>query len=109
MVDVFTKAKRSMVMSRIHGRDNATTEMRMVGLLRAAKITGWRRHSLMFGKPDFVFQKSRVAFFVDGCSGTAVQMLSRTRNVRRILEGQSSAMCGVIRRFRASCDHAAGR
>lgn len=67
MADVFTKVQRSMVMSRIRGRDNATTEMRMVRLLRAAKVTGWRRHSRMFGKPDFVFQKAKVALFVDGC------------------------------------------
>ncbi len=40
MADVFTKAQRSMVMARIRGRDNASTEMRTVGLLRAAKLTG---------------------------------------------------------------------
>jgi len=67
MGDVFTKAQRSSVMARIRGRDNESTEMRVAGILRAGKVTGWRRHSLMFGKPDFVFQKARVALFVDGC------------------------------------------
>src|SRR6266446_2868680 len=67
MADVFTKAQRSTLMARIRGRDNASTEMRTVKLLRAGKVTGWRRHSPMFGKPDFVFQKARVALFVDGC------------------------------------------
>jgi DNA mismatch endonuclease (patch repair protein) len=67
MADVFTKAQRSMVMARVRGRDNASTEMRMAGLLRAVKVTGWWRHSPMFGKPDFVFQRAKIALFVDGC------------------------------------------
>ena len=67
MADVFTKAQRSLVMARVRSRDNVSTEMRTVVLLRAAGITGWRRHSRIFGKPDFVFQKSKIALFVDGC------------------------------------------
>jgi DNA mismatch endonuclease (patch repair protein) len=30
-------------------------------------ITGWRRRQPLFGKPDFVFRKQKVAVFVDGC------------------------------------------
>jgi DNA mismatch endonuclease (patch repair protein) len=67
MADVFTKAQRSIVMARIRSRDNASTEMRTVRLLRIAKVTGWRRHSAIFGKPDFVFRSAKVALFVDGC------------------------------------------
>jgi DNA mismatch endonuclease (patch repair protein) len=67
MPDVFTKAKRSEVMSRIRGRGNKDTEMALAQLLRQHGITGWRRHYAMFGKPDFVFRKERVALFVDGC------------------------------------------
>jgi DNA mismatch endonuclease (patch repair protein) len=67
MADVFTKAQRSVVMARVRSHDNVSTEMRMIGLLRTAGITGWRRHSRIFGKPDFVFQKAKVALFVDGC------------------------------------------
>ena len=44
MPDVFTPAKRSEVMSRIRSTGNAATELRLVALLRAARITGWRRH-----------------------------------------------------------------
>lgn len=43
MPDVFTKAKRSEVMSRIRGRGNKETELALAKLLRAARITGWRR------------------------------------------------------------------
>ena len=86
MSDVFTKAKRSEVMSRIRGRGNKETELALAKLLRAARITGWRRHALVKFKvqgsgfnvqgsarlefrvrPDFVFPKLRAAVFVDGC------------------------------------------
>jgi DNA mismatch endonuclease (patch repair protein) len=91
--DIFTKAKRSEVMSRIRGRGNKDTELALARLLRANGITGWRRqvnltigrrrreetHSsrqnpvrassprLLRVKPDFVFRKARLAVFVDGC------------------------------------------
>lgn len=39
----------------------------MVTLLRKARITGWRRHASLIGKPDFTFPREKVALFVDGC------------------------------------------
>ncbi len=67
MPDVFSKAKRSEVMSRVRGRGNKATELAMVALLRRHRITGWRRHVRLFGNPDFVFREHRLAVFVDGC------------------------------------------
>jgi DNA mismatch endonuclease (patch repair protein) len=94
MPDVFSKAKRSEVMSRIRSRGNRDTELALVHLLRAHKISGWRRHvrvavesrwlsverrrrsrnpqpsttnPQLAVRPDFVFRKSRTAIFVDGC------------------------------------------
>lgn len=67
MADIFTPAKRSEVMSRIRGRGNKATELAMAKLLRRHRITGWRRHPVIFGRPDFVFRKQRVVLFVDGC------------------------------------------
>jgi DNA mismatch endonuclease (patch repair protein) len=67
MPDVFTKAKRSEVMSRIRGRGNKETEIALAKLFRTHGITGWRRHQPLFGKPDFSFRKDRVVIFVDGC------------------------------------------
>ncbi len=67
MVDVFTKKKRSEVMSQIRGRGNRGTELRMIELLREHGITGWRRNRPVFGRPDFVFPAERVALFIDGC------------------------------------------
>jgi G:T-mismatch repair DNA endonuclease (very short patch repair protein) len=58
MTDVFTRQKRSEIMSRIKGRGNLATELALVRLLRAQRLTGWRRHAALFGKPDFVFFKA---------------------------------------------------
>jgi DNA mismatch endonuclease (patch repair protein) len=67
MPDVFTRQKRSDVMSKIRARGNLSTEMRMIALMREAGIKGWRRHQRLPGRPDFIFRKARVAVFVDGC------------------------------------------
>jgi DNA mismatch endonuclease (patch repair protein) len=67
MPDIFTKAKRSEVMSLIRGRGNKDTEVALAKLFRRNKITGWRRHQKIFGKPDFIFRQVRLALFVDGC------------------------------------------
>lgn len=67
MVDVFTVAKRSEVMSLIRGKGNKRTEIALILIMRHHGITGWRRNSKIFGKPDFVFPKQHVAVFVDGC------------------------------------------
>ena len=67
MSDVFTKAKRSEVMSQIRGRGNRDTELALAKILRVHRITGWRRSQAVFGKPDFTFPKLKLAVFVDGC------------------------------------------
>jgi DNA mismatch endonuclease (patch repair protein) len=78
MADVFSKAKRSEVMSRIRSHGNKDTELRLMAVFRAQRITGWRRQirlrisdGMRNGKgsvrPDFVFRHEKVAVFVDGC------------------------------------------
>lgn len=67
MPDVFTKAKRSQVMARIRGHGNKDTELALLRLFRAHRITGWRRRRPVFGKPDFIFPELKLAVFVDGC------------------------------------------
>lgn len=84
MTDVFSKSKRSEVMRRIRGCGNRDTEMAFIKLLKAAGITGWRRHFALSCdtrtgtqtrvsgrsrrvKPDFVFAGPRLAVFIDGC------------------------------------------
>ena len=67
MPDVFSKAKRSEVMSKIRSSGNRDTECALASVFRAEGITGWRRNRPVFGRPDFVFPQSRTAVFVDGC------------------------------------------
>lgn len=67
MPDVFTKTKRSQVMAAIRSTRNQATELKFAAMLRAARITGWRRGQRLPGRPDFVFRLARLAVFVDGC------------------------------------------
>lgn len=67
MTDVFSKSQRSQVMSRIRGKGNTSTEIKLATLLRRHGITGWRRHASLIGRPDFCWRREKVAVFVDGC------------------------------------------
>lgn len=67
MADIFSAAKRSMVMARIGSRGNRSTEHALEKLLRTYGIKGWRRHLPLFGRPDFVFRAEKLVVFVDGC------------------------------------------
>ena len=63
MADIFTKEKRSWVMSRIRSKDTKI-EKAMASLLRKNKIH-YRRYPKLFGSPDFVIEK-KVLLFCDG-------------------------------------------
>jgi len=67
MADILSVRERSERMSLIQSRGNIDTELALAKMLRRYRITGWRRHLPVFGKPDFVFQQVRLAVFVDGC------------------------------------------
>jgi len=79
MADMFTKRKRSAVMSAIRSRGNTATELRLITVFRAHGITGWRRGASLQWKveglklkkfrvrPDFVFRARKLSVFVDGC------------------------------------------
>ncbi|MGC2289675.1 MAG: very short patch repair endonuclease [Thermoplasmata archaeon] len=67
MNDTISKETRSRVMAAVRSTGNSATELRMVAILRAHGITGWRRQQALPGRPDFGFPKERLAVFVDGC------------------------------------------
>ena len=66
-------------MSLIRLRGNRDTELRLIAIMRAHGITGWRRGASLQWKvegpklkkfrvkPHFVFRTHRLAVFVDGC------------------------------------------
>ena len=62
-----TASQRSLTMAAVKSRGNLSTEIKMLRLLRANKLTGWRRHIKIEGTPDFAWPKKKVALFVDGC------------------------------------------
>ncbi len=53
-------------MAQVRGSGNYATELKLIALFRAYRISGWRRNYRLFGNPDFVFPKDRIAVFVDG-------------------------------------------
>lgn len=54
-------------MRAVKSEGNASTELRVMGILRRAKLSGWRRHLPLPGRPDFAWPRAKVALFVDGC------------------------------------------
>ena len=64
--DCYSPDERSYVMSQVKSSGNKTTELRFVKYFRKYGIKGWRRGSKLFGKPDFIFSKTKIAIFLDG-------------------------------------------
>ena len=64
MADVFTKKKRSWVMSRIRSK-NTKMENLLAEELKKAKIK-FKRYPKIYGNPDFLINKN-IVVFVDGC------------------------------------------
>ena len=67
MPDVYDKATRSAVMSKVRSKGNKSTELCLIEVFHEHGITGWRRNYTVKGHPDFVFMERRIAVFVDGC------------------------------------------
>lgn len=67
MADVFDKSKRSEIMRAVKSSKNKSTEEKLITYFKENSITGWRRNYKVYGKPDFVFLKLRIAIFADGC------------------------------------------
>jgi DNA mismatch endonuclease (patch repair protein) len=54
-------------MKSVKSSKNKSTELRLISIFNELQIKGWRRNYKIKGKPDFVFQKARIAVFADGC------------------------------------------
>jgi len=64
MPDIFSKEKRSWIMSRIRGK-NTKIDLAMKRLLAKNKIK-FEMYPKMYGNPDFMIEKKRIAVFCDG-------------------------------------------
>lgn len=67
MSDVFSKEKHSEIMGKVKSNKNKSTELKLIKYFKDNNIKGWRRNYKIFGKPDFVFLKKKIAIFTDGC------------------------------------------
>ena len=67
MADIFTKAKRSLLMANIRSSGNEATEKSFVRELKRRKITGWRLHLRLPGTPDISFPRAKTCVFLHGC------------------------------------------
>jgi DNA mismatch endonuclease, patch repair protein len=68
MTDTLSREDRSLLMTAVKSKGNASTELRALDVLRGKGIVGWRRHpAYIAGKPDFYFPTQKVALFIDGC------------------------------------------
>ena len=66
--DTFTPAARSRIMAKVKSAHNRSTEKIVRASLVARGARGWRMHARdLPGCPDFVFDREKVAVFVDGC------------------------------------------
>lgn len=66
MTDRVSKTQRSYNMSQVKCRDTGL-EIKLRKELYRRGLKGYRTRSKLFGKPDIVFTKYKLAIFVDGC------------------------------------------
>ena len=66
MTDVYSKAKRSEIMSRVRNK-KTTPEDKVAQILRQLGIAYRRNLKTLPGKPDFVIYRRRTVLFVNGC------------------------------------------
>lgn len=75
---------RSKTMASIRDRNNKTTELRLKMAFVRHGIRGWTLHPReIVGKPDFLFQSSRLAVFVDGCFWHGCSRCGHTPKINR--------------------------
>jgi len=67
MPDIFSDAQRSAIMRAVKSKGNKSTELELIKLFKSLHIIGWRRNSKLYGHPDFVFLRQKIAVFTDGC------------------------------------------
>jgi len=65
MTDVFTRKKRSWVMSRIRSK-NTKMENLFESKLKENHIK-YERYPEIFGRPDFLIKNKNIVIFIDGC------------------------------------------
>jgi DNA mismatch endonuclease, patch repair protein len=76
-------AQRSRAMGAVRSRGNRTTEQRLRMTLIRARVSGWKLHKDLPGRPDFYFASAKLALFVDGCFWHGCEICGHTPKSRR--------------------------
>ena len=66
MADIFTKKKRSEIMSMVRNKDSKI-EIKFRKALWKARLRYRKNSTKYFGKPDLIFKKRKIVIFIDSC------------------------------------------
>ena len=102
MVDVFTREKRSWIMSRVKGRDTRPEILVRSFVHRMGYRFRIHRRELP-GNPDIVLARHRKVIFVHGCFWHGHKGCSRSRRPTTNENFWNSKLNGNIKRDRLNC------
>ena len=78
MSDNLKPEDRKRTMQAVKGKRTAV-ERRVFAMLAGLGLRGWRQNAVdIIGKPDIVFDKQRIAIFIDGCFWHGCPICKRT-------------------------------
>lgn len=99
MADVFDKDQRSQIMQKVKSHGNKSTEMKLISVFSANRISGWRRNYPVKGHPDFVFLKEKIAVLwtVAFGMGMTAETLSQPI-IKSIGIKKENKICGMIKK-----------
>jgi DNA mismatch endonuclease (patch repair protein) len=66
-MDKVSKKVRSEIMRKVRSSNNKSTERRFRARLIQLGLRGWKVRPNFKFSPDFIFEKEKIAIFIDGC------------------------------------------
>ncbi len=99
MADVFSKERRSRIMSRIHGT-NTKPELEVRKRLYSMGFRYRLHYTKLLGKPDIVLPKDKKAIFVHGCFWHGHQNCKRSKSPSSNVEFWAAKIGRTVERER---------
>lgn len=85
-MDTLTKSKRSVLMAKIKGK--RTKIERLVGLTLKNQGLKFKANPKMYGHPDIIILKGKIAIFLDGCFWHGCKKIKLYLNLMLIIGNQ---------------------
>jgi hypothetical protein len=79
MADIWSRQKRSEVMSLIRSRENKATELRLIEIFREFHITGWRRNQPLLASRTSPLDANALLFLWTVAFGTVARSATNDR------------------------------